>query len=98
MASMMYKILPALVTSCKSCIATRAAHHSNYVLSVVQARGYCDEYNRTNPDVAAGAIHNVQSIRSKWVEHFTYKNIPEPEVSAELIVAHVLGWKTVRFA
>jgi len=55
----------------------------------------CSNYCKTNPDVAPGAIHNVKSICSKWAEHFKHKNISEPEVSAELIVAHVLGVKTV---
>ncbi|XP_067952081.1 MTRF1L release factor glutamine methyltransferase-like [Watersipora subatra] len=58
------------------------------------SRGYCYK-NRTNPDVAPSGIHNVQSIRAKWAEHFKYRNVPEAEVSAELIVAHVLGSKTL---
>lgn len=56
---------------------------------------FSNNSNHTNPDVAPSAIHNVQSITSKWSEKFAEKKIPEPDVSAELIVAHVLGMKTV---
>lgn len=48
-----------------------------------------------NPDIAASAIHNVQSIVAKWTEMFQSKKIPEPKTSAELIVAYVIGHKTV---
>ena len=71
-----------------------AAAVAGYHTNTVTKRHY-DHKRRTNPDVIPSAIHNVQSIKSKWVEKFTDMNIPEPEVSAELIVAHVLGQKTV---
>lgn len=51
--------------------------------------------NARNPDIAASAIHNVQSIVAKWTEMFQLKKIPEPKASAELIVAHAIGHKTV---
>lgn len=58
-------------------------------------RHFGSQIRFTNPDVAPSAIHNVQSITSKWADKFMDKKIPEPVVSAELIVAHALGMKTV---
>lgn len=89
---------------CGACSHMQAKHlsdfstASNYQFSYnpidIQKR-FHGRHRYTNPDVMPSALHNVQSIRAKWVERFRDMQIPEPDVSAELIVAHVLGCQTV---
>ena len=37
----------------------------------------------------------ISSVVTRWRERFTQKKVPEPDVCAEYIVAHVIGQKTV---
>ena len=92
----MFNPVTRLVNKHKFCVLFRAVNRHRRTFHT-SFPGWCYDEHKTNPDVAPSAIHNVQSIKAKWVEHFTFKNIPEPEASAELIIAHVLGKKTVLF-
>lgn len=41
-------------------------------------------------------VFSVKSVISQWTKKFKLNNVLEPDSSAEYIVAHVLGEKTVR--
>lgn len=103
-ASLRRAVFPACCQTCRlmrsNCLMKTCTTPAYYNSSInngyhtVTKRHY-DHKRRTNPDVVPSAIHNVQSIKAKWTEKFTDMNISEPDVSAELIIAHVLGQKTV---
>lgn len=51
------------------------------------------QYSTSNTNDHARVQKTTLSVCDEWIKKFTSSNIPEPDLSAELIVAHVMGHK-----